>query len=60
MEPVLVLLWHQCYEEYGWTIVQENNAPMHKKHSYSYRKLNGTEVLEWQADSPNLNPIETC
>jgi len=58
--PALVPFWHQCCEEYGWAIVQENNAPGHKGYAKAYRELNGMENLEWPADSPDLNPIEAC
>jgi len=59
LEPALVPFWHQCCEEYGWAIVQEDNAPGHKGYSNRYRALNGMETLEWPAQSPGLNPIES-
>jgi len=30
LEPAFVPFWHKCCEEYGWAIVQEDNAPGRK------------------------------
>jgi len=49
LEPAPVPFWHQCREEYGWAIVQEDNAPGHKWYSNRYRALNGMETLELPA-----------
>jgi len=59
LEPALIPFWHQCCEKYGWTIVQEDNTPGHKRHSNRHRELNGIEILEWPAQPPDLNPIES-
>ena len=60
LEPALVPFSHQCCEEYGWAIVQEDNAPGHKGYAKAYRELNGMETLEWLAESPDLNPVGAC
>lgn len=57
LEPALVPFWQRCCEEYGWAVVQEDNAPGHKKHAIEYRQLNGMEALDWPAQSPDLNPM---
>ena len=60
LEPALIPFWQQCCEKYGWTIVQEDNAPGHKGHSNRYRELYVIEILEWPAQPPSLNSIESA
>jgi len=47
-----------CCEEYGWTIIQEDNAPGHKGAAKHFRRVNEMEGLPWPVQSPVLNPIE--
>ena len=58
MEPHLVPFW-QCCEEYGWIKVVEDGAQGHKKYAIQYRDLNGLDSLQWPAQSPDPNLIET-
>ena len=46
------------YEEYGWTVIQEDNAPEHKKYAIACQLLNGVEILPWPPQLPDLNLIE--
>jgi hypothetical protein len=52
-----VPFWHGCCKEYEWAKVVEDGAPEHKKHAISYRELNEMDVIEWPAQSPDLNLI---
>ena len=36
----------------------EDGAPGHQKHAKAYRKLNEMDVVDWPAQSPDLNLIE--
>ena len=58
LDPLLIPFWHQTCEEYGWTIVMEDDAPGHKGVSTACRELNEMESLPWVAQSPDLNLIE--
>jgi hypothetical protein len=46
-------------EEYGLTVVQEDNAPGHMGYSVNCRIRNKVSTLWWPPNSPDMNPIET-
>lgn len=58
MEPQLVPFWHTCCEEYGWAKVVEDGTSGHQKHAKAYQKLNEMDVVDWPAQSLDLNLIE--
>ncbi|KAI5788548.1 hypothetical protein DFH27DRAFT_486692 [Peziza echinospora] len=58
LDPLLIPLWHECCEYYGWVKVVEDGAPGHKGFSKACREQNGVDSLEWVPQSPDLNLIE--
>ena len=58
LEPLLIPLWHEACEEYGWARVVEDNAPGHKKFATASRIRHGVDSIDWPPQSPDLNLIE--
>ena len=58
LDPLLLPFWHQCCEEYSWTMIVEDGASGHQKHAKTYRELNNMASLIWPPQSPDLNLIE--
>lgn len=55
---------HTMTDSHGFNddfIFQQDNAPCHKsKHTMEFFSDNNINVMEWPAQSPDMNPIETC
>ena len=43
-----------------WVLQQDNNLKQTSKKVLQYFKDTNTNVVEWLAQSPDLNPIEPC
>ena len=50
--------WEEAFESIDTPVVMEDNAPVHKKVCIPVRVNFGMQILDWPANSPDLNPIE--
>jgi hypothetical protein len=58
-KPIIVLFWkNMCQQPWDEIFLQADGAPGHKKYAKEYREEKEVDILEWIAQSPDLNPQE--